>query len=121
MPGGICLKDVSKKITYRDKEYSLVFNINVMEEIQSEFGSIEKWGQLSDPSNGEPNVKALKFGLAAMLNEGIDIDNEKNGTDIQPLTLKQVGRIISEIGMDKTANALNDTVVESTKSTEKNA
>ena len=115
------MKDISKKITYKDKEYTLVFNINVMEEIQNEFGNIEKWGQLSDPSNGEPNIKALKFGIAAMLNEGIDIDNEKNGTDIQPFTLKQVGRLISEIGMENTANALNDAVIESTKSTEKNA
>ena len=120
MPGGICLKDVSKKITYKDKEYTLVFNLNVMEEIQEKYGTLGKWGQLSDSKSGEPNAKAVIFGFTAMLNEGIDIDNEKNGTDIKPFTLKQVGRIITEIGMDKMANALNDTVIESTKSTEKN-
>lgn len=115
------MKDVNGKIKYKDKEYKLVFNLNVMEEIQGEYGSIEKWGQLSDPSGGEPNVKALRFGFTAMLNEGIDIDNEENGTDIKPLTLKQVGRIITEIGADNAALALNNTVVASTKSEEKNA
>jgi hypothetical protein len=55
-----------------------------------------------------------------MLNEGIEIENEDNGTDIKPLTLRQVGRIITEVGLDKASTALNDTVVKSTESTEKN-
>lgn len=121
MPGGICLKDVSKKITYKDKEYTLVFNLNVMEEIQEKYGTLGKWGQLSDSKSGEPNAKAVIFGFTAMFNEGIDIDNEKNGTNIQPLTPKQVGRIITEVGMKEMTNVLNDTVIESTESAEKNA
>ena len=56
-----------------------------------------------------------------MLNEGIDIENEENGTDIKFLTLKQVGRIITEIGMSNATMKLNETVIESTKSEEKNA
>ena len=56
-----------------------------------------------------------------MLNEGIDIENEENGTDIKPLTLKQVGRIITEVGLAGATAALNQTVIESTKSEEKNA
>jgi hypothetical protein len=56
-----------------------------------------------------------------MINEGIDIANEDNGTDEKPMTLKQVGRLITDIGMDIATKQLNKTVVESTKGDEKNA
>ena len=55
-----------------------------------------------------------------MLNEGIDIDNEENGTDNPLLTLKQVGRMITELGTGEAMNALNQTVVKSSQNTEKN-
>ena len=116
------MKDINGKIQYKDKEYSLVFNLNVMEIIQEKYGTLEEWGNLTDGSkNGEPDAKAVIYGFTAMLNEGIDIENEENGTDIKPLTLKQVGRIITEIGLADATNTLNKTVVESTKSEEKNA
>ena len=112
------MKDINGKIQYKDKEYKLVFNLNVMERIQEEYGSIEEWGNLT--SGGEPNAKAVIFGFTEMLNEGIDIENEENGTDIKPLTLKQVGRMITEIGFQNATEKLSETVVESTKSGEKN-
>ena len=55
-----------------------------------------------------------------MINEGIDIENEENGTDIKPLTRKQVGRIITEVGVADATRKLNKTVVESSQSAEKN-
>ena len=55
-----------------------------------------------------------------MLNEGIDIANEENGTDEPHLTHKQVGRIITEVGLQNAAKVMNDTVIESTRSAEKN-
>lgn len=114
------MKDVSTIIQYKNKDYKLVFNLNVMEEIQNEYGSVEKWGAMCEPGNGEPNIKALKYGFASMLNEGIDIDNEENGTNDPPVTLKQVGRMVSEMGIDKTTQALSSTVIKSTKSNAKN-
>lgn len=115
------MKDVSTTIRYKDKDYKLVFNLNVMEEIQEQFGSVEKWGSLCEPANNvEPDVKAVKYGFRAMLNEGIDIDNEENGTDNPLLTLKQVGRMITELGTGEAMNALNQTVVKSSQNTEKN-
>ena len=113
------MKDINGKILYKDKEYKLVFNLNDMEEIQEKYESIEKWGNLT--SGEEPNVKALIFGFTAMLNEGIDIDNEENGTKDKPLTQKQVGRMISEIGFQNATEKMQETVVDSTKSVEKNA
>lgn len=115
------MKDYVNEITYKGNKYNLVFNLNVMETIQEEYGTIEKWGELTDGASGEPNAKAIIFGFREMLNEGIDIDNEENGTDKPFFTLKQTGRIVSDLGFDNATEKLNETVVESTKSDEKNA
>ena len=113
------MKDIKNKITVNGKEYPIVFNLNVMEEIQEEYGTLEKWGELTDGE--EPNAKAVIFGVTHMINEGIDIMNEENGTNDKPLTQRQVGRMITEIGLAKSAETLQNTVIESTKSNEKNA
>lgn len=142
------MKDFEGKIQYKDRELRLIFNLNVMESIQSEYGSLEEWGNLTDGKayakreyekqgrkkpwddlteaeqaqySGEPDAKAVIFGFTEMLNEGIDIENEENGSDLKPLTLKQVGRIISEIGLANATAKLNDTVVHSTEGESKNA
>lgn len=121
------MKDFMREIQYKDKKFKLVFNLNVMEIIQEEYGSIEKWGELTDgklDKNGkiksEPNAKAVIFGLTEMINEGIDIDNEENGTDDKPLTYKQVGRIITEVGLKEATAEMNKAVIEASKSEEKN-
>ena len=115
------MKDIEGKITVNDKEYSLVFNLNVMEEIQEEYGTLEKWGNLTDGTSGEPNAKAVIFGFTQMINEGIDIHNDRNGTNEKTLTKKQVGRLITEYGLINATKKMNDTVIQSTKSNEKNA
>ena len=114
------MKDFNGTIEYKGKTYKIYFNLNVMQQIQEEYGTIEEWGKLSDGTNGEVNAKAVIFGITAMINEGIDIENEEKGTDIKPLTLKQVGRMITEIGLKEATEKLNETVIESTKD-EKNA
>ena len=114
------MKDVNGKLTYKDKEYTLVFNLNVMEEIQDEYGTIDKWAELTD-GGSEPNAKAVLFGITAMLNEGIDIENEENGTNIKPFTRKQVGRLLTEVGIAEASEVMRETVIESTQSNEKNA
>lgn len=115
------MKEVTSKINYKGNEYKLVFNLNVMEEIQDEYKTLENWGSLTDGKSGEVNVKALVFGITAMINEGIEIDNEDNGKNDPPLSHKKVARIISEIGLNKAAQDMNDLVVESAGSDEKNA
>lgn len=109
-------------IKYKGKEYELVFNLNVMEEIQEEYGSIAAWGELTEAAE-EPNAKAVKFGLGAMINEGIDIYNESHEDQEDQrefFTTKQIGRIITEVGLANVAKSINQTVVDSTKSDEKN-
>ena len=116
------MKQNESKINYHGKEYIIVFNLNVMEAIQEEYGTIDAWAKLTDGSEGgEPNAKAVIFGFREMLNEGIDITNEENGTEDKFLTLKQVGRMITEIGLLEATKKLNKTVIDSTESAEKNA
>lgn len=115
------MKDYKFEFEVDGVKYSLVFNLNVMQEIQEEYGTIEKWGSLTDGTKGEVNAKALIFGLTEMINEGIDIENETTGSDKKPLTRKQVGRLVTKMGLEKTAEKLNTAIVESTKSDEKNA
>lgn len=114
------MKDVKNTINYKGIDYDLVFNLNVMEQIQEEYGTIDKWGELTDGASGEVNVKAMKFGLLCMINEGIDMKNEEEGTDIKFFTSKQIGRILTELGIKEMTSKVNETVIESTKSDEKN-
>lgn len=109
------MREVSSKIVYKDKEYKIVFNLNVMEAIQSEYKTLDEWGALTDGKGGETDIKALIFGLREMLNEGILINNEDNGANDPLLTHRQVGRMLSEVGIQHTTEAMNDLVVESTK------
>ena len=100
------------RIEHKGETYNLVFNLNVMEEIQEEYGTLEKWGELTDTADGEPNAKAIKFGLMSMLNEGIDIENEESENPRKLLTSKQVGRIMTEIGLAKVAEKIQETVID---------
>lgn len=111
-------------VNYKGIDYEIVFNLNVMEQIQDEYGTIEAWGNMTDNEN-EPNMKAVIYGLTCMINEGIEIYNEDNEgekdyKERKLLTKKQVGRLISEVGLAEVTSKLNKSVTDSTKSDEKN-
>lgn len=103
--------------------YPLAFTLNVMEILQDEYGSFEKWGDLVEGKGKgkEPSIKALIFGLREMINEGLDIEADEKGTEFKPLSAKKVGRLLTEIGLEKATEQITEIVVESTKSDEKNA
>mgnify|MGYP004613070469 FL=1 len=112
------------KINYletKTEKYPLVFSLNVMEAIQDKYGSIDKWSNLIQ-KNGEPDIKALKFFMTEAINEGIEIENEKNNEKRKSVTSKQVGRILTEVGLSDTANKIMTTISESiqTDDTSKN-
>ncbi len=86
------MKNTVVYIETEKKKYPLVFNLNVMEEIQEKYGSLDKWGELTK-GDGEPKIKELKTGIMLMINEAIDIENENNGSNDPMLTEKQVGRL----------------------------
>ena len=114
------MKEITGSLEYKGKEYKTIFNPNVMEKIQDEYKTVDNWGALTDGKSGEVNIKALIFGIREMINEAIDIDNDENGTNEPFLTHKQVGRIVTEIGFAKAAESMNNLVIESVQSDEKN-
>lgn len=68
------------KVNYletKTEKYPLVFTLNVMESIQEKYGTIEAWSNLIQ-REGEPDIKALKFFITEAINEGLEIENEKN-------------------------------------------
>lgn len=111
------MKDESADLIYRGIKYPLVFNINVMTLIQDKYGSFQEWANLILRDNGETDLKSLVFGTWAMMNEGIDIHNETAEEDkkLKPLTEKQVGRILTEVGIEASTDKLLNLVADSTK------
>ena len=107
-------------IEYKGNKYSLVFDMNVIETLQTKYGSFNKWSELVQPTKKgeECNIEALKFGFCEAINEGIDIVNEDK---LQFFTLKQIGRIITELGLKEINEKIQEAVIESAKSEEKNA
>lgn len=111
---------MKEKFTYleidENNKVPMCFNLNVLEEIQEKYGSLQKWGDVvENKEDGVPQIKDLKAGLMAMINEAIDIENEKNGENKPPLTSKQVGRVIGQIGMNKLVEKIKEMTVESTR------
>ncbi len=105
----------TSKFEYKGKEIKLVFNLNVMQVIQEEYKTIDNWSKLTEGESGEVDIKALIFGLTAMMNEAIEIDNDENGTNEPLLTAKKVGRIITDVGLAQATKALHETVIDATK------
>ena len=109
---------MQNKLTYiktKDRDYPIVFNINVMEEIQEVYGSVSAWGRMvENAEGGEPKVKDLKIGLMLMINEGIDIENEMTGKNEPMLSAKQVGRLIGDVGFQVITDVMKKITIAST-------
>lgn len=114
------MKDIMEKLDYKGKEYKLVFNFNVLEECQEQYGTLEALlEEAYGKKTGEPSAKALAFIVAAMINEGIDIDNEDAAPEDQrkPITLKQANRMLTEFvqknGVDNVVGIIDDLMAKS--------
>ena len=103
---------------FNGRKYNLVFNLNVMAAIQKKYGTLGKWGEATGAGGEEPQISAIIDGFEIMLNEGEEMTHEN---DFKPITHKQVGRIISGIGLPKATELLNAVVSESTANDAKNA
>lgn len=114
------MKDFYTEIEHNGKKYLLCFDLNVMEAIQAEYGTIDKWNQLIMPEKGETDAKAIIFGFKEMLNEGIDIHNENTGENEKPLTHKQVGRILTQLGLETVSTKIGEAIAISNKNESKN-
>lgn len=111
------MNDVNGALNYNGKDYKLVFNLNVLEAIQDEYGTFNKWVELITDGD-EPNAKAVSFAFTEMINEGLDIESEETGESYTPLTRRKVARMITEIGLAEATETLNNTIEASTKAGE---
>ena len=67
-----------------DKERHLLFSLNAIDEMQDKFGGFDR---LDTVLSGKDSIKNLRWLLTVLLNEGAADDEE-------PLTEKQVGKLI---------------------------
>lgn len=85
------------KLKLGKNEYNLLFNVNVIEELQNEFkGSIndlKKW--VEDKQNIYSNVGKI---IKALVNEDVETRKEQ-GEEISQLSQKQVNRLINNINL----------------------
>ena len=112
------------EIIYLDEEkkYPLIFNLNVMEIIQNKYGSLRKWQESifvdkesEDKEQLEPNISDVIFGLKEMMNEAVDILNEEREEKQTLFTDKQVGRIITKIGLKGSTNKIGESILKANK------
>ena len=107
------MKDIEKEIIFNGKKYKLVFNLNVMEDLQKKYGNIKNWlDKISSKEWENIDMSALKYGLTLMFNEGIDIENDNLSEDkkIPFLTEKQVGRMITDDLITKFNETMEDSI-----------
>lgn len=92
-------------------EYPLACNLNVLELVQEQYGTTDKWTELLSSEN--INFKCLKWTFMQFINEGIDIENEEKGTNRPFVTEKKVGRIIGQLenkGMNQLFEIFKDSM-----------
>ena len=80
------IKDGRYPIELNGKQYHLLFDLNVLDEVQDKFGGYDKLNEVFKQDNPRM-MKDLKWLLTMLINEGMeDEENE--------LTEKQVGKMI---------------------------
>ena len=104
------MKDISDTLEYKGQKYPIIFNLNVLEAIQEEYGTFSAWLDKiykDDDDETEPDIKAIKFAYYKMINEGIRIENKTAKEKREFLDKEDVGEIITEIGLKDAFNTLN--------------
>lgn len=95
------LKNGGYPVTLNGKEYSLLFSLNALDEIQDKFGGYDKLSEVFNENNPEW-IKQTKWLLTLLINEGLLSEDE----DAKLLTETQVGRLISVGNLPDIQNAI---------------
>ena len=114
--------DDKKKLTVNGVDYPVEFSLNVMALVQEKYGSLDNWSEIIDSKDKEkePSIKDIIWTFTAMINEGIESENETNNTQRAILTEKQVGRLVTQFGLNQSMTAIKGIVTGSTQGDEKN-
>lgn len=95
-----------ERIKIGEREYPIAFNLNIMEQIQEEYGSFEKWYEIFASIEGEVPYKDLIWTFNKLLNEGADLERDEGRSDLALLNHKQTGRLIGVFGQVEAINAM---------------
>ncbi len=114
--------EIKKHIVTKTAEYPVVFSFNVLEEIQDKYDTFEDWSHIIEGDKfidgswqkKEPRISDIKYFIKLAINEGIDLENEMNNSSRPFLTDKQVGRLISEVGVATISQIIKDVIKVST-------
>lgn len=106
------MKEKMIYIETSDSRYPIIFDLNVLYEIQEMFGSFVKWSDTFKEVGWECVLQTTMI----FVNEGIDYENELTGESREFITEKQAGRIITEVGIQKVIHVIGDSVVKYNKS-----
>ena len=101
------MKDISDTLEYKGKQYKIVFDFNVMQDLQEEYGTFNNWvEEACGKKSGEPSVKALSFAIMSMVNNGIDEANEDRKPEEQEkyITARTANRMLTEFAKTKGLN-----------------
>jgi hypothetical protein len=114
--------DDKKKLTVNGVDYPVEFSLNVMALVQEKYGSLDNWSEIIDSKDKEkePSIKDIIWTFTAMINEGIESENETSNTQRAILTEKQVGRLVTQFGLNQSMEAIKGIVTGSTQGDEKN-
>ena len=114
--------EIKKYIETKEDKYPVIFSFNVLEEIQNKYDSFDNWSHIIEGEQfidgkwqkKEPKISDVKYFIKIAINEGIDLENEKTNSDRKFLTDKQVGRLISEVGVQTISKIIREVIQTST-------
>jgi hypothetical protein len=97
-----------KIIEHEGIKYPLIIDLNAMEDFQKSFFA-ETGENITDSESFENfGLTAGILQFQAALNEGIDYENQKKGINREPISKREAGRIMSEIGMEKVSSVITE-------------
>ena len=103
------LREEGRKYFFCGHEYNLLMTVNVIDQIQERFDlSIMQLSEVLDQKRRDfyGNVAAI---MTILLNEAIEIENEKNGADLPMFTEQKVRRHISNMNVIDAFVAISET------------
>lgn len=98
-----------RTIILKEKEYPILFSMNVIEEVQKRYPDLSKVTEILN------DFSEVRWILKTIINEGIAYRNYMDGTNDKPLTEQQIGflvdlKTVNEGLQDAIVGAFNDSL-----------
>ena len=90
--------------------FPILYDINVLEALQDKFGGLSAWSETLSPESGEPPFSAVIDTVEILIAEGIDAKRDE-GEDITMPSRKQIGRLITRVGLAKTLEIIKNSAI----------